>query len=689
MPSYQPVDFDPFEGGQQAVSSGVQTIPGQNGAPTRVIMDMGSQPKLVPVDHDPFAQDGVVSDVVKSGASGVVKGTAGLLGAPADLSELGAQGIDYLTRKVGEKLGIDVRKREPQKVNYGSEDVLNAIKSIIGDLHTPQTKVGEFAQTIGEFAPGALMGGGGLAARAAQVVVPAVASETAGQVTKGTAAEPYARFGGAILGGGLTALASRPGTAARALSSQLPEGVTPQMVDQAQALIGTAKQQGIDLAWPEALSKVAGRPVLTNAMRHLEASPQTEAKMAEFFGQRPQQIENAARGNFNEIAPINSAPSTIGPAVGTAAESAVNDVRGLINKAAEPFYDRASTVLLGPQEMAQVRALPGFKEARDAVRKDPQLNRYVSHLPDNSVGFLNEVKKELDRSSKNAVGPLNAQPNMQRAAGLGNDATSVKNAGINASGDYEIALGIEQQAREKYLKPLLDGPLGKIAKKDTATQDAINALFPKNPLPNSEHEIATAVSALSKRNPSAARDLVRAHVESVFNQGAKDLQSGANQAGGAKFRVQLIGNAQQRLNLREAVEALPNGQDKWSGFNKFLDILEATGTRQNVGSRTAYNTELLKQQAMGGVVGDAVKTGANPARFGQKFIDRYEQYKLGKNLGQLADILTNPRSADLLRTIAKNPSDSSKALGAVYRLLNFYNSSGGSPVQKPNQQAGR
>lgn len=689
MASFQPVDFDPFAGEQQASSGGVQTIPGQNGAPTRVVMDMSTsaQPKLVPVDHDPFAgqQDGVVSDVVKSGASGVARGAAGMIGAPADISELGAQGIDYLTRKVGGKLGIDVRKRDPQKVNYGSEDVLNAIKSIVGELHTPQTKAGEYAQTIGEFVPGALMGPGGAVARAAQVVVPAVASETAGQLTKGTAAEPYARFGGAILGGGVTALASRPGTAAMALQQQLPAGVTPQMVDQAGVLINTAKQQGIDLAWPEALSKVAGRPVLTNTMRHLEASPQTEAKMAEFFGQRPQQVENAARGNFNEIAPINSAPSTIGPSVGTAAESAVNDARGLINKAAEPFYDKASTVLLGPKEMQQVRGVPGYQEARDAVRKDPQLNRYVSHLPDNSVGFLNEVKKELDRSAKNAVGPLNTQPNMQRAAGLDNDAASIKNAGINASGDYEIALGIEQQGREKYLKPLLDGPLGKLANKDTATKDAINALFPLNPLPNSEHEIGTAVSALVKRNPTAAKDLVRAHVESVFNQSAKDLQSGANQAGGAKFRVQLVGNAQQRLNLREAVEALPNGQDKWTGFNKFLDILEATGTRQNVGSRTAYNAELLKQQATGGVIGDAVKTGANPARFGQKFIDRYEQYKLGKNLGQLADVLTNPGSADLLRTIAKNPSNSSKALGAAYRLLNIYNSSGRSTVQKPDK----
>ena len=678
MASLQPVDFDPFADGP-APTPGVQRVyigEGVEKAP--------AQPRMVPVDHDPFAKMGYAEDAVKSLGSGVAKGAAALVGAPSDISEFGAQGIDWLTRKVGEQLGIDIQARNPQEPKFGSKDVEAAITRVVGELHKPQTRVGEYAQTIGEFAPG-VFGPGGAVAKLAQVIIPALASETAGQVTKGTVAEPFARFGGAIAGGGLTALLSRPGTATRALKSQLPEGITAQHVDQAEALINSAKGQGIDLAWPEALSQVAGRPVLTNTMRHLEASPQTEAQMAQFFGGRPQQIENAARGQFDNLSPVNTAPSTIGPAVGRAAEETVGDVRGAINKTAKPFYDAAESVRLSPQDMAKVRALPGFDDASKAVRGDPQLNRYVSHLPDDSVGFLNEVKKELDRAGKAAVGPLNTQPNMQRAAGLGSDASVVKNTAVNASTDYGTALAVESVAREKYLQPLLDGPIGKLASKDTATKDAINALFPKNPLPNSEHEIGIAVSALAKRNPGAAKDLVRAHVESVFNEAAKDLQSGANQAGGAKFRAQLIGNPQQRLNLREAVEALPNGQDRWSGFNKFLDILEATGTRQNVGSRTAYNAELLKQQATGGLVGDAIKTGANPARFGQKFIDRYEQYKLGKNLGQLADILTDPRSADLLRSIAKSPVGSTQAQAVALRLITYYDASHRTPVEKPGK----
>lgn len=686
MPTYTPVDFDPFS-----------DSPARTPGVARVYVGEGverAQPKLTPVDYDPF-QTGAVEDIVKSGATGLVKGAIGTVGAAGDIRELLSAGVDAAAKKFG--IPQDQIQAFKDTVYQGAKltpptavladaptsgDIQGKIEETTGPFYKPKTRAGEYAQTAGEFAPAAIGGEASAIARAGRVLLPAAASETAGQVTKGTAAEPYARFAGALAGGGASALLSRPGTASRALKAQLPDGITAQHVDQAEDLINSAKAQGIDLAWPEALSQVAGRPVLTNTMRHLEASPQTESQMAQFFGGRPQQIESAARNQFDNLAPVNPAPSTIGPAVGRAAEETVGDVRGAINKTAKPFYDSSEAVRLSAQDMARVRSLPGFEDAAKAVRSDPQLNRYVSHLPDDSVGFLNEVKKELDRAGKAAVGPLNAQPNMQRAAGLGSDASAVKNAAVDASTDYGTALAVESVAREKYLQPLLDGPLGKLAAKDTATKDAINALFPKNPLPNSEHEIGVAVSALSKRNPSAARDLVRAHVESAFNEAAKDLQSGANQAGGAKFRAQLIGNPQQRLNLREAVEALPNGQDRWNGFNKFLDILEATGTRQNVGSRTAYNQELLKQQATGGLLGDTIKTGANPARFGQKFIDRYEQYKLGKNLGQLADILTDPRSGDLLRSIAKSPVGSNQAQVAAFRLITYSQASRTQPVQK-------
>jgi hypothetical protein len=224
--------------------------------------------------------------------------------------------------------------------------------------------------------------------------------------------------------------------------------------------------------------------------------------------------------------------------------------------------------------------------------------------------------------------------------------------------------------------------VGKLANRDLTTKQAVDALFPKNPLPHSEIEIAEAVGKLAERNPRAASDLVRIHVESTFNQAAKDLQTGPNAANGAKFRAALIGNAQARANLQAAVEALPNGQQRWQGFNRLLDILEATGTRQGIGSRTAYNTEINKLQGAGGLARDAAKVAANPTRLLQPLVDKYEQYKLGSNLNELADILTNPRSTNLLRAAARAPQSALPSI--ALKLVAFTQAS--RPVENRNNR---
>lgn len=652
------------------------------------------------------SQPGVAEDVARSAGSGVVSGAAMFAGGAGDLRGILSQGVSY----AAEKLGIPADKVEQFKalVHEGAtraspvtsmmanapttEDVSRFVGGEAGDRnmigqamdYKPQTKAGEYAKTAGEFVPAAFGGEGGLIARGARVLVPAVSSETAGQLTKGTKVEPVARFLAALGGGGVTALASRPGTASRALAQHLPDGVTEQMVVQADALMQEAAGRGVRLAWPEALSQVAGRPVLTNMMRHLEASPQTEAQMAEFFGGRPQAVETAVRGELDNIAPVNRAPSSIGPQIGRAGEETIGDVRGAINRTAEPFYRSAETVRLSPAEMQRVEALPGYQQARDAVRNDPQLNRYVAHLPDDSVGFLNEVKKQLDQAARAERNPINIQGNQQRVAGIERDAAAVRQTAQNASPDYATALGVESYARERYLQPLLDGPLGKIAGRDTTTKNAIDALFPRNPLPNSEGEIGTAVSALAHRNQRAARDLVRAHAESTFNEAARDLQTGPNQANGAKFRVAIAGNPQQRANLQAAVEALPNGQQRWQGFERLLDVLEATSTRQNVGSRTAYNAEINKAQGAGGLVRDATKIAGNPTKLAQPLIDKYEQWKLGRNLSQLADILTDPRSAEMLRGLARVPrGEWGRAAAVATHIIAATNSS--RQIDKPRK----
>ena len=82
-----------------------------------------------------------------------------------------------------------------------NSQVQGAVESYTGPFYQPKTIYGDYAQTAGEFVPGALlMPEGSLATNALRYgLFPALSSETAGQLTKGTAAEPWARTAAALL----------------------------------------------------------------------------------------------------------------------------------------------------------------------------------------------------------------------------------------------------------------------------------------------------------------------------------------------------------------------------------------------------------------------------------------------------------------------------------------------------------
>lgn len=196
--------------------------------------DFDAKVGLAPAEATVDGGPSIAGDIVKSAGIGTVKAGVGLAGLPGDLAEFGARGIDRATKFVGDKLGFPVPDRQDRAPTYGSGDIRKGIEQRTGEFYKPKTIAGEYAQTVGEFAPGIIGGPGGLLTRAlAQVVAPALVSETAGQLTKGTAAEPYARFGGAIAGGVLPSVIGRAisplpinSTRQRAVEGLRREGVT-------------------------------------------------------------------------------------------------------------------------------------------------------------------------------------------------------------------------------------------------------------------------------------------------------------------------------------------------------------------------------------------------------------------------------------------------------------------------------
>ncbi len=594
---------------------------------------------------------GWVEDAFRSTGAGIRGGLEAAVGLPGDLwsvkGELDALVDDVLFGTGDQTRAYNERRLAPPT----TADVRGVTDSLIGKAYEPQYRSGEYFRTAGEFLPAAVAGPGGVGRKVAMSTVPAVASESAGQLTHGTNLETAARVVGAVAGSGGAALITPRGPAGNLLSRTL-EGTPSHHLDDAERLFTEAANRGVPITRAEAIQQVTGGATRAGDLQRIVEG---RGELRDFFAARPGQVERSARAEMDAISPPSANPTGIGPAIGRTAEGMVQDTRKAINDATEPMYVNSAPARLSPAEFRRVQAAPGWAEARDAVRNDPQLARYVKGMPDDSVGFLNEVQKYLHTQADNAAGPLNAMRNQQRAAGYGSDAKIVRNAAERASPDFARAVSEQARLREMFLDPMMQGQIGRMAKSDLTTREAINALFPVNPLPNSQDEIARTVGALAKRTPSAARQLVRAHAESVFNRSTRELQSGANQFGGATFRSALIGNPQGAANLEAAIRALPNGDQTWTGFNRFLDILEATGTRQRIGSQTAFNTEALQQMKRGTSLEAAGKVAAGGfLTWPRKALETVENWRLGRNAGQLAQLLVDPRKSGAFRSLAVN-----------------------------------
>ena len=180
------------------------------GTPDEVIKgalqkQFGSQPAAAPeTTQAPEAGWGeTILDVGASALSGAGRGIADLAGLPGTIGDAVNSGLSWVT-------GLPELPKSP----LSGSTLRGGLSTVTGGAsdYQPETTAGEYARTVGEFAPGAVaFGGTGLANVARNLVAPAVTSETAGQLTEGTEAEPYARIVGALAGGmGANALARSP-----------------------------------------------------------------------------------------------------------------------------------------------------------------------------------------------------------------------------------------------------------------------------------------------------------------------------------------------------------------------------------------------------------------------------------------------------------------------------------------------
>jgi hypothetical protein len=151
-------------------------------------------------------QVGIGEDMAKGAATGVAQGVIGMGGMFGDAAKLNSDllrsGAEYLDapEMVQDAAGWAGKAlMGPLGMGPTSKQLTGAVEGVTGPMYEAQRVPGQFAQTAGQFAPSALLGGGAMLPKALTSLGAAVGSETAGQLTKGTPFETPARIGAGLL----------------------------------------------------------------------------------------------------------------------------------------------------------------------------------------------------------------------------------------------------------------------------------------------------------------------------------------------------------------------------------------------------------------------------------------------------------------------------------------------------------
>ena len=398
-------------------------------------------------------------------------------------------------------------------------------------------------------------------------------------------------------------------------------------------------------------------------------------------------------GDATKVRDLQSVRAALDEQLKAAPEVATADANFAANsRPLEPFQGDAPLARVTRQDPASGRMLTPTEEVPSHLRGATAARELLANAtPEARTAYGNRLATQILDGATDKRGAIDPD----RLNGLLRENADV----LEQMPEVYTRLESVVRARDG-LDRVLASPLGRIAEQPDVKR-AISAVFAANPLPGSTREISEAMVALARNNPSAARELARVHLEGVFNEATQQQRGIASQYGGAGFASAVRGNAQQRQNLEAVVRALPEGDTLWTGLDRMLTTLEATGYRPQKGSDTAFNSEILKRfasgktsigqaisdVATGAAAGATVGGAAGGAAGGLVGLRRSagDAMTRASMLGQgeaLARLMFDPRALPDLRALAKSPTGSKNAELFTRRLLVLANG-GAAPLRQP------
>lgn len=482
-----------------------------------------------------------VLDVVQSLGMGVNKGLIGLAGMPGDIADLTRRGVEYVG---GEQAGKVFSKINPTSYLPQSSQIQGGIEAHTGAFPEPKSELGDYAGTIGEFAPAALAGPGGIGRKAAMTVIPAVASEAAGKAVEGSAAEPYVRAGVAIATGAPLAGSKRLATNKVLRNASKTSKAMQQAKNDAYTLAEeTVGKQQIELKEfadivrgmnKEAVSKGVGGALAETTDKLYSNSKSIISDMTKI-------LQGAARGE--------RPPPTYGE---------LEKFRQTLNDVVEGSKDIAGKMdadgYLASRFISKlddaIDKTP-FQEARNAyktLRKTQRIERAIELAETRSsstdLAYKNEFKKIVRENIARPIFSKGEMEAIRQVAGHGRINNLLEGLGRAGFSSKSVTAGTVVTGAAAMLGPL--------AGLDPLTAAALTA------------SVTSGSKAIGTRMTKAASERARNIVSQGGDNAALDSDIGKAISGVDQRRVLAVENARQQAREKRKPVRMKNGSVYWN-----------------------------------------------------------------------------------------------------------------------------
>ncbi len=403
------------------------------------------------------------------------------------------------------------------------------------------------------------------------------------------------------------------------------------------------KSTGIDLD----LAQASGDRKLISLRAYAARYPGKSAELIQAADEAAEgQLETATTRVLDMIA--KSQPAEVAGHAGvSAANMAIAAVKQKRDKAVEPFYEAARKVVLGADVVEEISKDPLIKRSAKRVTIDPVYQRKLGGLPPNSVGYWQQVKRNLDSGYERSI----SAGNKTAAAEYADAAKSLNAKLAAASPEYAQANEHYAKVTREMVEPLENSVVGVLAKvRNPKAATAAAKIFQD---PNvTPQQILSARAQISKQDPDAWNGLVRQWMSQKFNQAMKETQTAdvVNPAG--KFRQAVFGSPQDRA---KAMAMLPQGAAQ--DFENLMIAAEKLASTPIAGSNTMRDTE-IKDQLKG--TGAVVFRWLTSPR--QQVVNAAEQKALEQGTTAITEALLDPAKRAQLRRVVKMAPSTKQAL---------------------------